>query len=56
MNKINIESLEEIEKYILHKVSLLDLNFENLNKEYNFHKIYVDLLNFCTLDLIFFIF
>ena len=49
--KINTESLEEIEKYILHKVSLLDLNFENLNKEYNFHKIYVDLLNFCTLDL-----
>ena len=50
-DKINIESLEELEKYILHKVSLLDLNFENLNKEYNFHKIYVDLLNFCTLDL-----
>ena len=49
--KIDISNLEEIEKYILNKVSSLDNSFENLNSNFNFHKIYVDLLNFCTVDL-----
>jgi len=51
LNKIDHNNLEEIEKYILHKVSSLDVLFLSLNKEYNFHKIYVELLNFCTIDL-----
>jgi len=50
-NKIDLKNLEEIEIYILHKVATLDSNFQNLNSNYNFHKIYVELLNFCTLDL-----
>jgi isoleucyl-tRNA synthetase len=50
-NKIDLKNLEEIEMYILHKVATLDSNFQNLNSNYNFHKIYVELLNFCTLDL-----
>ena len=50
-NSINIDNFDEIEKYILHKISSMDVNFEILNKNYNYHKIYIDLLNFCTLDL-----
>ena len=49
--KVDVESLEEIEKYILHRVALLDSSFEKLNNNYDFHKIYVDILNFCTIDL-----
>jgi isoleucyl-tRNA synthetase len=49
--KVDVESLEEIEKYILHRVATLDLSFKNLNNNYDFHKIYVDILNFCTIDL-----
>ena len=49
--EINVEELEEIEKYILHKIASFDKTFINLNKEYEFHKIYIDLLNFCTVDL-----
>ena len=50
-NTINIDTFEEIEKYILNRISLMDSNFEKFNKNYDYHKIYVDLLNFCTLDL-----
>ena len=49
--KVNEQDLEEIEKYILHKVSSLDKAFSGLNTKYELHKIYVDLLNFCTVDL-----
>ena len=49
--EVNEQDLEEIEKYILHKVSSLDKTFSGLNTKYELHKIYVDLLNFCTVDL-----
>ena len=49
--EVNEQELEEIEKYILHKVSSLDKTFSGLNTKYELHKIYVDLLNFCTVDL-----
>ena len=49
--EVNEQDLEEIEKYILHKVSSLDKAFTGLNTKYELHKIYVDLLNFCTVDL-----
>ena len=49
--KIDVGGLEEIEKYILHRIASLDSGFQSLNNNYNFHKIYVDILNFCTIDL-----
>src|SRR6056300_196292 len=49
--EVNEQDLEEIEKYILHKVSSLDKTFSGLNTKYELHKIYIDLLNFCTVDL-----
>jgi len=48
---LEIKNLNELEQYILHKIFILDsLVKENL-KNYNFHKLYKELLNFCALDL-----
>ena len=48
---LEIKNLNELEQYILHKLFILDsLVKENL-KNYNFHKLYKELLNFCALDL-----
>ena len=55
-NKINIEKLDlnqfpELEQYMLHKVYNLNERFKNYFKSYDFHNLYKDLLNFCTVDL-----
>ena len=46
-----IEKWPELERYILHQIFELSKNFEKYFKEYNFHKLYKELLNFCSLDL-----
>ncbi len=49
--KLNLKDFDELEQYILHKLYHLSKSVnENLNN-YNFHKLYKELLNFCTLDL-----
>ena len=50
-NKLNINELPELEQYLLHKVYNLNLTFEKYFDVYNFHSLYKELLNFCTLDL-----
>ena len=49
--KINIKNLPELEQYILHRVFIVDESMKINLKRYNFHKIYKELQNFCTLDL-----
>jgi len=49
--KININSLTELERYILGRLSDLDNSIKDNLKNYNFHKLYRELLNFCNLDL-----
>ena len=49
--KINIKDFSELEKYILGKLVDLDNSIKENLKNYNFHKLYKELLNFCTLDL-----
>ena len=51
LKKIDTSNLEELEKYILHKIFILDKSVKENLKNYNFHKLYRELLNFCTLDL-----
>ncbi len=51
LNSKEIEKWPELERFILHKVFLLNNNFEKYFKEYNFHKLYKELVNFCTLEL-----
>ena len=49
--KIKINELEELEQYILGKLFKIGEVFEENLKNYNFHKLYKELLNFCTIDL-----
>ena len=46
-----IEKWPELERFILHQIFLLNKNFESYFKEYNFHKLYKELANFCSLEL-----
>ena len=48
---INTKNLPELEQFILHKLSILNEQIEVNFKNYNFHKLYKDLVNFCNLDL-----
>ncbi|MDB3931710.1 isoleucine--tRNA ligase [Candidatus Pelagibacter sp.] len=49
--KLEIEQLPELEKFMLNKIYELDLKFKSYFKEYDFHNLYKELLNFCTVDL-----
>ena len=46
-----IEKWPELERFILHQIFLLNKKFEIYFKEYNFHKLYKELANFCSLEL-----
>ncbi len=48
---LNIQELPELEKYMLHKIFILNEKFHTNFKSYNFHNLYRELLNFCTIDL-----
>ena len=49
--KINLAELDELEQFILHKLYLIGNSVTENLKNYNFHKLYKELLNFCALDL-----
>ena len=46
-----IEKWPELEQLILHEIFLLNEKFEKYFKEYNFHKLYKEMINFCSLEL-----
>ena len=50
-DSIEIKNLNELEQYILHKIFILDSLIKENLRNYNFHKLYKELLNFCALDL-----
>jgi len=49
--KIDTTSFSELEQYILGRLFHLDKAIEENLKNYNFHRLYKELLNFCTLEL-----
>ena len=51
LDSIDIQSLPELEQFMLHKIYNLNLNFNKYFKNYDFHNLYKELLNFCTVDL-----
>jgi len=51
LEKIKINELPELEQFMLHKIYLLNENFKNYFNNYDFHNLYKELLNFCTVDL-----
>ena len=54
--EINLEEIDpkqfpELEQFMLHKIYCLNLEFNKYFKDYDFHNLYKELLNFCTVDL-----
>ncbi len=49
--KLEISNFPELEQYMLNKIFHLNLRFIKNFENYNFHSLYKDLLNFCTVDL-----
>ena len=51
LEKINPKELPELEQFMLHKIYSLNLEFNKCFKNYDFHNLYKELLNFCTVEL-----
>ncbi len=50
-DKVDLNELPELEQFMLHKLYSLNVNFKKYFKNYDFHNLYKELLNFCTVDL-----
>ncbi|MFL2882850.1 MAG: isoleucine--tRNA ligase [Pelagibacteraceae bacterium] len=50
-SKLEIKNFSELERYILNRLFHIDLSIKDNLKNYSFHKLYKELLNFCNLDL-----
>ena len=51
LEKLDLNQLPELEQYMLHRVYDLNESYKNYFKSYDFHNLYKELLNFCTVDL-----
>ena len=51
LDKVNPQDLPELEQLMLHKIYSLNKNFNKYFSNYDFHNLYKELLNFCTVDL-----
>ncbi len=51
LENINPKNFPELEQFMLHKVYYLNRNFMKFFENYDFHNLYKELLNFCTVDL-----
>ena len=51
IKKLDLNQLPELEQYMLHRIYDLNKDFKNYFKSYDFHNLYKELLNFCTVDL-----
>ncbi len=50
-DKIDFKKFDELEQYILHKLFTIDKSVKESLKNYNFHKLYKEIFNFCTIEL-----
>ncbi len=51
LEDLDVNKLPELEQYMLHRIYTLNENFNKYFKNYDFHNLYKELLNFCTVDL-----
>ena len=51
LDTLDIDDLPELEQLMLHKIYILNDNFKKYFSNYDFHNLYKELLNFCTVDL-----
>jgi len=50
-NNLEIVNLPDLEKYMLHRLAKVNQSFHKNFQSYNFHQLYKELLNFCTVEL-----
>ena len=50
-DELDLDELPELEQLMLHKIYILNNNFKKYFNNYDFHNLYKELLNFCTVDL-----
>jgi len=51
LDDLDLSELPELEQFMLHKIFVLNYKFKKYFKNYDFHNLYKELLNFCTVDL-----
>ena len=51
LDNIEVDELPELEQLMLHKIFVLNDKFKQYFSNYDFHNLYKELLNFCTVDL-----
>ncbi len=51
LKELDLTELPELEQLMLHKIYILNINFKKYFNNYDFHNLYKELLNFCTVDL-----
>ena len=51
LKTLDISNFSELDQLMLHKIYIINKNFHNYFSNYNFHLLYKELLNFCTVDL-----
>jgi isoleucyl-tRNA synthetase len=51
LNSKEVEKWPELERFMMHQIFALNKKFELYFNEYNFHKLYKELVNFCSLEL-----
>jgi len=51
LKDLDLKKLPELEQFMLHKIYCLNVNFKKYFENYDFHNLYKELLNFCTVDL-----
>ncbi|WP_440677674.1 isoleucine--tRNA ligase [Candidatus Pelagibacter sp. HIMB1587] len=51
LEKVDLNNLPDLEQYMLHKLYSLNNSFKKYFQNYDFHNLYKELLNFCTVDL-----
>ena len=51
LENLDLKNLPELERFILNRVYSLNERFTKYFKNYDFHNLYKELLNFCTVDL-----
>jgi isoleucyl-tRNA synthetase len=51
LNNLDLKTLPELEQFMLHRIYTLNLKFHKYFNNYDFHNLYKELLNFCTVDL-----
>ena len=50
-DNLDLNQLPELEQYMLHKIYNINEKFKKYFKFYDFHNLYKELLNFCTVEL-----